>query len=362
MERLTFNILDDGNFRPKPKIPELLASPPAIASDANTAARNVYKILKEQYDEAKDLRSRVLEVHTLFTDLVYTNERIVGENVTQTRGTGDYISRLDDTPEVMRTRLRAAIGTPDKDTYAKWLMIYKTAAAQTSVEKWITQEETTHLQLKKYARNLHDYERIEAFRFCFASSAAVCKACTDFDVRNPGVNQTYKELVTYIQLQLPNIKPELKKHDLGYFGEAVSNPTAVAASTPCITDASQLINITQQQLDLLIEHAVSRALLAQRPNDDSETRKSAYCHHHGYGGHSGAACTSIIPGASIGARYDTRPFEDGRQYSHPNCQHNPKCITVKDAKAAVNPTTFPRTPGNAIRYNGARGRDSKLRR
>jgi hypothetical protein len=67
------------------------------------------EILKEQYDEAKDLRSRVLEVHTLFTDLVYTNERIVGENVTQTRGTGDYISRLEDTPEVMRTRLRAAI-------------------------------------------------------------------------------------------------------------------------------------------------------------------------------------------------------------------------------------------------------------
>jgi hypothetical protein len=68
-----------------------------------------------------------MKLKTLFTDLVYTNERIVGENVTQTRGTGDYISRLDNNPEVMRTRLRAAIGTPDndKDTYAKWLMIYK---------------------------------------------------------------------------------------------------------------------------------------------------------------------------------------------------------------------------------------------
>ena len=333
------NDLGNGQFTPKPSIPAIPA-PPVLQPGYQVADERQYDRNMAARKDIISKRQSLLLASNALKD-IFNSEAILGAiNSKAATGDGTLMERMADTPQAMRVRLFAHLGTPDMATYADWERIYSTPADDLDVAEWIRQESISNKALIAHQRAYNSSQRMEAFIKSYEASPGVTTCIRAYRERVPALaNQKLKDLLDYVILQQPNIQQTLTRVAVGYGCEDNSiTPSALAAAA--VTNTTRMYS--QEQLDSAIAAAVANAM--QAPPAVARKAQQMYCWSHGLNtSHASADCHACRAGAFMKVRYG---FNTDRCFSHQDCDHAPPCITVANAKKATKPNSFPNTPGS----------------
>jgi hypothetical protein len=226
---------------------------------------------------------------------------------------------------------------------------------------------------------LTDPQKFMAFQKIFLTRPEVMRVFRLFEDANPDEAQrTWARLKTYMMAQDLNITRGMTRQDLypraqaaTYAGQAEpdheednqgmgeSPAQAMAATnTPRMFTAQEIEAITVNAVKAAMTQYVKSAREAPAQFTDAATNL-VYCWLHGWCTHVGR-CTGIEKGKICTLRFnDTRnqvrthgrttgnKHDPTRVFGHQRCTHQPRCISVEDARKATGPESFPDTPGNA---------------
>jgi hypothetical protein len=353
-EAMPLNARDDGTFKPFPRPPVVPDMPQPLDANANPAAHAVYMRVLADIKVAEGRRHAIMSADSALKE-VYRSAIIMGpENAAAAIGDGTVLEQMRDTARNMRARITAHLGTPDTATFDHWKKIYSTPASGMVVAEWIRLESLANKALTKHRRSLPEDLRMTAFIQCYEASPGVATCVREYKRTVPALeNQSLPDLLAYVKAQQPNIELELTRSAVGYL--SVQDETATP-STAAIATAPTMY--TQAQVNALL--AADRRTRSQAKSSGARPTL-LYCWLHGYNqSHVSADCRGCEPGASMYKRYGTR--DDGRCFSHANCQHDPPCISSAEAKRATKPESYPETPGSTYEWRARGGAATTARR
>jgi hypothetical protein len=321
-----------------PAIPADPAPPDGTAGDDRRYDREMAAVLR-----TRATREKIIAVRLKFKELLL-NPAVVGKHHAVATGAGDTLAQINDTPKEIFARLKTHLGTPDADTFLEWSKVYRTPAQHVDVSEWMRQDTKAHTQLSQHGQQLSEAQRLAAFRQCYKLSPAVNTCWTDYCKATPVLAaQNFTDFLAYVLLQEPNIREALTKTDIGI-------PSSFAAITKeketCPGEEKAEANVattpaaySQDQLDRAVREAVAIAL---------KPYKDKYCWLHGFQrSHTGLECRSIVAGGHIRAKRDSRaPLAATMVFDRAGG------ITAEQAQEAVDPLTWPRYPGNALKPGG----------
>jgi len=228
-----------------------------------------------------------------------------------------------------------------------------------------------HIVLAGSGRNHTDDQRMRYFRSVVDHRNEVRIALESFDLAHPSTAlRTLASLSTHMISQDPNIKRGMDMNRGAIYPNGLSAvasppPGSIAALSRDMAAMSmqRTETFSQIQMEAYAARAVAAAAASQqrrRAEPSGDNGISDYCHKHGVCLHNGKDCDGIALGETCHwIKHDTRTvldshgvpaFDRSRVFGHVNCRHEPKCISVSNAKKATGPLSFPDTPGNAYVY------------
>jgi hypothetical protein len=213
---LPTNDLGNGQFALRPVIPAIPA-PPVVQPGYQVADERQYDRNMAARKDIISKRQSLLSASTALKD-IFKSEAILGAiNCKAAIGDGTLMERMADTPQAMRARLYAHLGTPDMATYADWERIYSTPAADLDVAEWIRLESISNKALTIHHRAHNPSQRMEAFIKSYEASPGVTTCIRAYRERVPALaDQKLQDLLNYVILQQPNIQQTLTRVAVGY--------------------------------------------------------------------------------------------------------------------------------------------------
>lgn len=324
----------------KPTVPPIPVQP--APSDGSAQDDRRYDRERKDTTRLEGIRAEVTSICRCMKQLLL-NPDLGGAAHSVAVGSGDQFTKINEGPSAPFARLKEHLGTPDQDTFNIWSAVYRTPAEHLPVSEWMRQDDHANTLLTPHGHQLSDIQRMTAFQRCYKLSPKVMKCWDDYCTSTPALkDRTLVDAFAYIRGQEPNIQQVMKPSDIG-FSAPPSAVTGGVNDSPLAVVATEQ-TYTQAQMDQAVADALARV------NPGKSTR---YCWLHGYQlSHSGRECKGIVAGKSLRApNRDSRPpcGDATMVFSHPNCGHSPRCISVEDARRATGPQVRNKADGNAIK-------------
>lgn len=338
----------------KPAVPPLPARP--APSDGTAGDDRRFEREHKEFIRLLEERAEITRVRTKIKETLL-NVEVCGTFHSVAVGAGLALERIQEGPNPIFARLKVKLGTPDQTTYDTWSEVYRTPAENTDVSEWMRLDILATSRLTPYGQQLTDPQKLLAFCHCYRLSPAVMNCWRDYKRLTPLLaDRNFADALQYIQEQEPNIRELMTPSDIGFSSPLAAIGVNAHLEIPMGVDDAPINystitsqsyaaprTFTQEQLDQAVADAMARV---------RHTKPPLYCWLHGYNQtHAGSMCTAIVAGRPLRHyKRDSRaPTPPSMMFSHRNCDHAPRCISVEEAKYATSPRVNGQSPGNAIR-------------
>jgi len=352
--------------------PELIRPIYDIDATASQAVQSLYisnyNILIKIYDEQLAC-DRVTYTHETALKGAIMNAATWG-TVLAAKAKGTGTQSVTDHCADMWARVARHLDVLDDEAVLILNAIY-TTQWEGSFEDLRDAELPIHTILVASGRNHTEDQRMRYLRSVVDHRQEVRTALESFDLAHPSTAlRTLASLSTYMISQDPNIKRGMDMNRVAIYPNALSSvasppPGSIAALSrdTAAMSMQRTETFSQIQMEEYAAQAVAAAAASQqrrRAEPSGTNGISDYCHKHGVCLHNGRDCDGIAFNETCHwKKHDTRTvldahgvpdFDRSRVFGHVNCRHEPKCISVSNAKKATGPLSFPDTPGNAYVY------------